>query len=305
MKRAMILFAKGFPYNVSEPFLEKEYPKYGTYFDHVLVVTGCKKGEKPTRQVEDDTLEFINDYTLSGDVCSILQAVPLMLSDRMFYREIAQLVREKRFTFGRLRQLFSVSLCGNHRALQARKWMRCHPEYQVDVIYSYWLQITAYAAVRLKQLEKLDDAFSISRTHRFDLYEERIKSNYLPFQGQLVERLDEIASISLDGKQYLESKYGTNHNISICHLGAQDRGITNPISARNTLRIVSCARAVPVKRLDRIVETLKEIKNISVEWTHIGGGECLFCFPICFLYRYNQSNYYQSYLRVIITSPEV
>ena len=79
--------------------------------------------------------------------------------------------------------------------------MRCHPEYQVDVIYSYWLQITAYAAVRLKQLEKLDDAFSISRTHGFDLYAERIKSNYLPFQGQLVERLDEIASISLDGKQ--------------------------------------------------------------------------------------------------------
>lgn len=143
------------------------------------MVTGCKKGEKPTRQVEDDTLEFINDYTLSGDVCSILQAVPLMLSDRMFYREIAQLVREKRFTFGRLRQLFSVSLCGNHRALQARKWMRCHPEYQVDVIYSYWLQITAYAAVRLKQLEKLDDAFSISRTHGFDLYAERIKSNYM------------------------------------------------------------------------------------------------------------------------------
>lgn len=79
----------------------------------------------------------------------------------------------------------------------------------------------------------------------------------------------------MDGKQYLESKYGTNHNISICHLGAQDRGITNPSSARNTLRIVSCARAVPVKRLDRIVEALKEIKDISIEWTHIGGGECL------------------------------
>ena len=31
----------------------------------------------------------------------------------------------------------------------------------------------------------------------------------------------------------------------------------------------------------------------------------VFCFSICFLYRSNQSNYYQSYLRVIITSPEV
>ena len=31
----------------------------------------------------------------------------------------------------------------------------------------------------------------------------------------------------------------------------------------------------------------------------------VFCFSICFLYRSNLSNYYQSYLRVIITSPEV
>ena len=38
---------------------------------------------------------------------------------------------------------------------------------------------------------------------------------------------------------------------------------------------MSCARAVPIKRLDRIAEALKKIKDIPIEWTHIGGGECL------------------------------
>lgn len=275
MKRVMILFAKGFPYNISEPFLESEYPNYRQYFDRVLIITGCRKGEQATKKIDDPMIEVLNDYTLSKDLTSILRALPMMLRDKMFYGEIVELIKSHRFSLYRFKQLISISLCGNHRALLAQKWIREHPDARVDVIYSYWLQITAYAAVRLKQIEKMQGAFTISRTHRFDLYEERMKSNYLPFQGQLVDQLDEIASISLDGKQYLEKKYGPRSNITICHLGAQDREITNPLVSRSSLKIVSCSRAVPVKRLDRIAEALMNIKDIPIEWTHIGGGETL------------------------------
>lgn len=275
MKKAMILFAKGFPYNVSEPFLEAEYPLYKKYFDRVVIVTGCKKGEKPTRIVDDPAIEIINDYTLSRDFKSILQALPLTLADPMFYKEIANLIKTHRFTLKRFGQLVTISLCGNHRALLAKKWMKQNAEYQIDAIYSYWLQITAYAAVRFKKIADIPKAFAISRTHRFDLYEERMKTNYLPFQRQLVNHLNEIASISLDGKKYLEGKYGTNHQISICHLGAQDRNITNPLIDRKTLKIVSCSRVVPIKRIHRILEALREIKDFPIEWTHIGGGELL------------------------------
>ena len=275
MKRAMILFAKAFPYNVSEPFLEAEYPLYKAYFDRVVIITGCKRGEIPTRKVCDPGIEIINDYTLGKDFISILQALSATLADDMFYKEIGGLIRSHRFTLKRFGQLIAVSLCGNHRALLARKWMKQHPEYQVNVIYSYWLQITAYAAVRLKKIAGIPKAFTISRTHGFDLYEERIKTNYLPFQKQIVDQLDEIASISLDGKNYLERKYGTDHQISICPLGAQDRNKTNPLVCRETLRIVSCSRVVPIKRIDRILEALKEIKDFPMEWTHIGGGDLL------------------------------
>ena len=275
MKRAMILFAKGFPYNVSEPFLETEYPLYKKYFDRVVIVTGCRKGEKPTREVNDPIIEIIKDYTLSKDVFCILQTVPLMITDVMLFREIAGLIKTNRFTWNRFRQMIITSLCGNHRAWLAKKWIKQHPEYHVDVIYSYWLQITAYAAVRLKHNAKVTEAFAISRTHGFDLYEERMKTNYLPFQKQIIMQLNEIASISLDGKRYLERKYGTGYNITIRHLGAQDRKITNPSVSRNPLRIVSCSRAVPIKRIDKIVEVLKTMTDIKIEWTHIGGGELL------------------------------
>ena len=275
MKRAMILFAKGFPYNVSEPFLEAEYPLYKEHFDRVLVVTGCRKGEAPTRIVDDPAIEIINDYTLSKDISCVLQALPKTLTDAMLYKEIGSLIRNRRLTLKRFAQLMTVSLCGNHRAMLAKKWIKQHPEYQINVVYSYWLQITAYAAVRLKRIAGMQKAFAISRAHGFDLYEERMKTNYLPFQKQIVNQLDEVASISLDGRKYLEDKYGTDHYISICHLGAQDQNITNPLACRETLRVVSCSRAVPVKRIERIVEALKEIKDFSIEWTHIGGGELL------------------------------
>lgn len=275
MKRAMILFAKGFPYNVSEPFLESEYPHYKNYFEHVLIVTGCKKGEKATRIVDDSIVELLNDYTLSKDLKCIVEALPMMLVDPLFYKEIGLLIKSRRFSLKRFGQLVTISLCGNHRALLAKRWMKKHPEYNVNVIYSYWLQITAYATVRLKMLTKRNDIFAVSRAHGFDLYEERMKTKYLPFQKQLIEKIDEIALISLNGKKYLENKYGETHNISICHLGALDRGFLNPLVSRNKIQIVSCSRVVPVKRVHCIVEALMKIKDISVEWTHIGGGELL------------------------------
>ena len=274
MKRLLILFAKGFPYNVSEPFLENEYPLYKEYYDKVLIITGCGKKEKPTRTVTDPTLEIICDYTLTKDLRSIIEALPHTLTDKMFYRELKSLLTSGKFTFRKLYDLMVVTLCANHRVMQAYRWLRKHPEYEVDVIYSYWMQITAYAAIRLNQKLK-NKCYTISRVHRFDLYSEVSRTGYLPFHHQLFTRLDEIASISDDGKRYLENKYGVSDRITIHRLGALDQGSHNPVSSRDVFKIVSCARTVPVKRLDRIIDALCLITDRPISWTHLGGGKML------------------------------
>lgn len=272
MKRLLVLFAKGFPYNFSEPFLENEYPLYKEYFDKTVIITGCKKSEKPTRQISDFTVEIIPDYTLSKDVFSSIEALPWLLTDKMFYREIFKLISCKKFSLKKFYALLITALCGNHRALQAYRLIKKNPEYSVDVIYGYWLNIPAYAVLRLK--EKLgNSAYTVSRVHGFDLYAERNSMAYLPFQEQIYNNIDEIASISENGKKYLEDKFGEKGKVSVFRLGALDRNICNPIESRDVFRIVSCAKIIPLKRLNKIVDALKLITDKEVLWTHIGTGK--------------------------------
>ena len=271
MKRLLILFTNGFPYNTSEPFLETEYPLYSNYYDKILLVAPCKRNEVITRKIDAANTEIIKDYTLSKDLCSIIGAIPFVLTDRLFYQELIHLIFTEGFTFKKLYDLLVFSLCGNHRAMQVKHWLRRNPEYQPQVIYAYWLHIPAYAVLRLKVMLK-GQHHTISRAHGFDLYLERHATGYIPFHRQMYEKLDAIASISKQGKNYLQDRYGASGKVCVHHLGAADRKQHNPYSDRTVLRLVSCARSVALKRLDRIVDALALITDIPVEWTHIGDG---------------------------------
>ena len=272
MKRLMVLFAMVFPYSTSEPFLENEYPFYKDHYDKTIIVTGCKRGEKPTRQIEDSTIEVIPDYTLSKDVYSVIETLPWLLTDKIFYKEIFSLFQKKIFSVKRFYALLVTALCSNHRALQTYRWIKKHPEYQVDVIYAYWLNIPAYAAVRLnKKIGK--KAYTVSRAHGFDLYIERNPNQHLPFQEQIYHEIDEIAFISDNGEKYLEEKYGKKEKTSVFRLGAVDCNLRNPAEKRDVFRVVSCARVIPLKRLPRIVDALKTITDKEIIWTHFGDGE--------------------------------
>lgn len=268
MKKLLVLFSNAFPYNIGEPFLEAECPLYREYFDGVLLSAACKRGEKPTRNL--DGIAVLEDYTLSRDIPSMLSALGWVLGDKMFYRELKNLWAGG-FTPRKLYRLMVFSLCGNHRARQVWRWLKQHPEYDQVVLYSYWLHIPAYGAVRLKQ--KLKKGWGISRAHGFDLYLERYPDRYIPFHSQMVAGLDEVAAISKNGKEYLQRAYGEENKISVYHLGAIDHGKHNPLSERTPLRLLTCSRTVPLKRLHRIVDTLCLMGEREIKWTHIGGGE--------------------------------
>ena len=270
------MFAKGFPYNISEPFLENEYPLYKEYFDRVLIVTGCKKGEKPTRDILDPVIHILNDYTLAKDRKSILEALPYVVTDRLFYQELWCLIKEKKFTPKRFYRLLVMSVCGNHRALLAKKWIDSMKLWNdIDVIYSYWLDIPAYAAVRLASTGKNGPIKTVSRCHGFDIYAERRAENYMPCQQEILNHMDMVASVSKAGAEYLQKKYQNVDMISTRYLGCKDKSAVNPLTERDPLRIISCARVVPLKRLERIVDGLRLITGQKIIWTHIGGGNGL------------------------------
>lgn len=272
MKKALIMFANSFPYSISEPFLETEQKLYREYFDKVLMITNSPKGQSPTREIDQETIELISDTTLSKDMRSIISAFPWVLTDKRIYREVIELVSMHRLNIRNLYSMLTVSFCANHRAKQAYSWIMQNKKYSITAIYGTWLHVPAYAAIRLN--DKLGSKYlTLSRAHGFDVYLERHPNKYIPFHKQLYQELDCIATISQDGKAYLEKTYGTMNKVKVYHLGAYDRGTLNPYQQRDVFRIVSCSRAIPLKRLELIAEALCKIENKRIHWIHFGDGE--------------------------------
>lgn len=273
--KTLVLFTNGFPYNIAEPFLEQEVPLYKDYFDKVLIVTAGKRGETATRTVDQSTIEIVTDYTLSKEPISVIKALPLMLGDRWFYAEILEQLKRKKLSLRNIYDIAVFSLCGNSMAKKAVRWLKQHKENQCDVLYSYWLHIPAYAAIQTNRI--LGNRYrTVSRAHGFDVYLERRASGYIPFHQCIYNQLDEICPVSDDGKRYLEQHYGAKGKVFVQRLGAVNHGVQNPCIGREVFRIVTCARTIPLKRLERLVDALAQITDHKIEWSHIGDGEAQF-----------------------------
>ena len=49
--------------------------------------------------IQDDVIEVISDYTMSKHIGSLLQALPLVLTDKMVYKELFRLIKSSNKVF--------------------------------------------------------------------------------------------------------------------------------------------------------------------------------------------------------------
>ncbi|WP_176583972.1 glycosyltransferase [Priestia megaterium] len=147
--------------------------------------------------------------------------------------------------------------------------------YESVTIYSYWLYVTARVSVELKNnYFHNKQPYTISRAHRYDLYEDAAPLKYLPQRDYLLKSLDAIYPCSQDGVEALNTTYPAyKDKVAVRRLGTITRNVRSKTSS-DKLYIVSCSVMRKVKRLDLLIESLVELekKNIPYLWTHIGGG---------------------------------
>lgn len=148
-------------------------------------------------------------------------------------------------------------------------------KYNSITLYSYWLYITARVAVELKtKYFKTRNLYTISRAHRYDLYEYAAPLKYLPEREYLLNSLDAIYPCSQDGVDVLNQTYPAYRNkIDVARLGTMSNNVLCNTN-NDKLHIVSCSVIRKVKRIDLLIEALAELekRNITFSWTHIGGG---------------------------------
>jgi glycosyltransferase involved in cell wall biosynthesis len=264
-KHTLCFFTDEYPFGKGETFIENELNYIAPHFKkvylfHTHISDECREIPKNVELI------YIKPPLKNFD--NLLAVKNLFTLVVFFFQELF---------FSRQKKLFVKNIKDNiHYMLnciyyaQQIKNQLSEDVLQNAVFYSYWFFDWNLSLSILKQKKIITK--NITRAHRFDLYENNGKPNYLPLRKFCLKYTDKILVISTLGETYLKTIYPKYTNKIFCsYLGTKDFGF-NPLPHNNTIHIVSCSNVNAGKRVHLIIEILKHI-NKNVLWTHFGDGK--------------------------------
>ncbi|MCM8535312.1 MAG: glycosyltransferase [Lentisphaeraceae bacterium] len=266
----LLFLTNSFPYGVGEEFIETEILYLANIFDEVFIVPfTCKKGIVRKLPPNVTVLECLYDEK-HGNAYKFFY----LIFSRYFYLHLIEYFCNKKnyslklflrflgITFKSIKSFYSFKFI--YHSLSKRV--------KVDLVYSFWGLGGGAILPFLDRVEK--NLPSITRLHRYDLYDDVSLIGYFPMRKKLLESITLCAPISKHGKEFLQQKYQkVNCNLKEFYLGTKDFGVSNP-SKDGIFRILSCSSLIPVKRVETIAESLLKL-DFPFIWNHFGTGELL------------------------------
>ena len=254
------------------PFFTNEIEYFCSCFDkvHVIAYSDNKMKCDELSRKYGFTYEFVN-----GLGCRLKASGGLLSWIRRDYviTELREKCRHsiKRRAYVLLYGLYSISVS---------RIIEKHIKTGNDIyLYSFWLSRPAFAIASLNVNRHYSIKRIVSRTHRYDLYEEENSIGYLPFRKFIAENLDVIYFSSRDTFDYYKNKnYSSNLKQAVRKLSYL--GTRCPVFFKHELNkdkivIGSYCFIRQRKRLDLIIEIIRKIAELgeTVRWIHIGNGD--------------------------------
>ncbi|MBR3874748.1 MAG: glycosyltransferase [Clostridia bacterium] len=270
MSRTLIYLSNAmFPGGMNNPFLQQEQPWLVSHYDHAYVVT-YQGWDELTQDTE--TPHVFRRSALDTPMACLTAPFTKAL-----WQELARLVKDGRFTPVNAAKLGAFVIRGHRMHRWVEQIIRTHPEDEIT-LYSFWFSYDAFAAALSKK--KHPDAKFVARGHYFEIDLRRNALNpYLmkQFIARMTDGIYFIGGTVRDWfMSYMKGRVDEN-KVHVLALGSPgDAPETLPVPKRLTegvLHVVSCSRAVPIKRLDIIVDALSQWEGMPVSWLHIGDGE--------------------------------
>lgn len=269
------LFTDRYPYGRGETFVENE-------------LLGLPAGQTPEiTVVPARCADTCRELPPGIERCDLLTAAPFptkaaavlrALSSRHLWRLPFSARRPEN-----LRQWRNAA-GGLYRAYLTRLILSKHRRELSDarVLYAYWLDNTATGLAMAKDtIRAFRNIPLVCRAHGYDVFEEQ-RGVFFPARDFALGRIDRVFPVSRAGTDYLKKRYPAHAaKIECRHLGvenAPERNATLP-AQQESLRFVSCANVIALKRIGLILETLRRYAEThpgdSLRWTHFGDGPLL------------------------------
>ena len=265
--KVLYFLTSEFPFGSGETFIENEIHFLSKAFKKVVIISGASDSSLQRSVPQNVEIKKITyDYTFS------FQEIIMSIFSWRLIKELSLMFfsYKKLPIFGRLKTIIT----SNANSFRLKKLY----SNEIDslnlntkkYLYSFWFNDSTYALGLMKK--ENPDLKVFSRAHRWDLYFDQNKYDYLPFRLQTSKHIDVIYSASLEGIQYFKEKWKiSNHNnLKLSRLGVVPQQLLSTnISSKI---IVSCSNIIPVKRVEKIIESLAFIKTEKVTWVHFGTG---------------------------------
>lgn len=267
--KTLYLLTNSFPYGDWEPYLETEI-KYYDKFDEVYIFALQIRKEHLKRKRNVGKNVKIIPIMKASNRTYLLYSFRT-LTDINLYKEFIRLVKSRRLSIRNFVNMFVYFSRSHYEAdLINKKLKGCVN--RNSIFYSYRFEYQPYVAMLLKKKWKLNSKI-ISRAHRYDLYEEEHKGNYIPMREGILAEIDNVYPCSDHGTEYLKNKFPRyKKKIEPRFLGTLDHGEKKYYFGDKCYEIVSCSTVTKVKRLDLLINALAQIKEIPIKWTHYGDG---------------------------------
>lgn len=264
----LLLLTKFYPYGTGEAFIENEIKILSDYYTKVKIIA-CEVPETEDRiRPLPENVECFR-VPAGNKVKDAIQGL------RLLFAKNDVLQHEKQNASKIIQKVFlGYFEAKSQRVFNYIRSQGMLSEIEADsyVLYSYWLFTTARVGTLISDFCR--PLYKFSRAHRYDLYEDKNKTGYLPYRELFLKSYNNIFPCSDNGTLHLKTKYPSwSENVRTGFLGTIDHGIGSG-SSDGVYRIVSCSRTEPLKRVSLIVDALHLLDDSykKIEWTHIGSG---------------------------------
>jgi glycosyltransferase involved in cell wall biosynthesis len=270
----LFLFTASYPYDsaAEQTFLSDEVAYLKKEFDRVILVPRDCTGK---RLPLSDGIEVDESYS-SFLALNRVKALSTAIFSLHFFADIFSRPSIL-FNKDALQRLIKFVGKADLTRQWVERWFQNSSANPRDCIfYTFWFDDSSMGIGLAKNT--LPDVRVVSRAHGYDLYEERYKFAYWPRRSTALSLMDGFFPDSETGLRYMQSRYPqyqTKYQTAL--LGVMPSGFITKPSQDGKLRIVSCSRIVPVKRVDLLLEGIVSASrlrpDIHIEWHHFGDGE--------------------------------
>ena len=271
MKPVMYLITHDFPYGHTEDsFVKPEYAYLREKFHVTVIAAEVEKAEENVCNNSIDSCIIPTTQSLPDKLISLLR----FLCEKDCYIEMLAIIRDKKQVFKRMYRalMFGTAAETFYRRLQKKTGLNKNTH---ALFYFYWFDYKCFGLTMHKH--KFPNIKIIARTHGYDLYDYRELYERQFFKPQMDAKLEKLIFAAQFAKEYYLERYRKQDSkkYPLHRLGVAEKNMSAEIRRaeyKDEFLLLSCSNAIPIKRVDLIIDGLSVIADKKIKWVHIGGG---------------------------------